>query len=162
LANRSSQTIWLIGSVIIALALSIVPIPQWAAWYRPHWVFLVVSYWLLTRPEYLGLGWAWVIGLVLDILTGVTLGEHALALTVIAYVLLKFNTRLQLSSFGQQMLAIISLSLLYFALLFAEQGFIGELPRKGLFWVSLATTILCWPIVYGLLHRYFRVYRLYD
>jgi rod shape-determining protein MreD len=159
---RGSQVIWLIGSVIIALALSIMPLSQALVWYRPHWVFLVVGYWLLVCPRCLGLGWTWFIGLVLDMLTGVTLGEHAFALTVVAYFLLKFNTRLQFSSFAHQMLTIIGLSLIYFALLFAEQGFIGELQYKTSVVMPLFTTILFWPLVYSVLQRYFRVYRAYD
>ncbi|MGB6977411.1 MAG: rod shape-determining protein MreD [Gammaproteobacteria bacterium] len=159
---RSSQVVLLIGSIIIALALSIVPLPQALVWYRPQWVFLVVCYWLLVCPQILGLGWTWVIGLLLDMLTGVTLGEHAFALMIVAYFLLKFHSQLRFSSFAQQMLTIIGLSLLYFGILFAEQGFIGELQHKSLVLMPFFTTILFWPIVYSILQRYFRVYRLYD
>jgi rod shape-determining protein MreD len=159
---RGIQIIWLVGSVVIALAFSIVPLSPTLMWYRPQLVFLVVSYWLLVCPELLGLGWTWVIGLLLDMLLGTTLGEHALALTVVAYFLLKFSARLQFSSFAQQMLTIIGLSLVYFAVLFAEQGFVGELQRNTLFLMPLFTTILIWPFVYAVLQRYFRVYRLYD
>ena len=62
------------ASVAVGLVLAIVPLPDWLAPFRPDLALLAVLYWILTSPRIAGLGYAWLAGLMLDVLRGMTLG----------------------------------------------------------------------------------------
>ena len=75
----------------IAYLLALVPFPEWAMNYRPEWVPMVLIYWVMALPYRIGIGSAWIVGLVLDILEGSILGLNAMALVIIAYVTLSLD-----------------------------------------------------------------------
>ena len=97
------HSIWVIFlSFFIAYLLAIVPFPEWAMNYRPEWVPMVLIYWTMALPYRVGIGSAWAVGLVLDVLEGATLGVNALALVVVAYVALSLHQRMRMFSALQQ------------------------------------------------------------
>ena len=61
-------------SIIVALVLQIMPMPSIVEQYRPDWVFLVLGYWALALPERVNVGVAFIVGLVLDLLLGTSIG----------------------------------------------------------------------------------------
>ena len=63
-------------SVALGLVLAIVPLPDWLGPLRPDLALLMVIYWILTRPRIAGLGYAWLAGLFLDVLRGLTIGQQ--------------------------------------------------------------------------------------
>ena len=75
-----------IGLTVLALAATVAPLPEWLEPYRPDFVALTVLWFCLLSPRLLGLTYGWCAGLALDGFSGVLLGQHALTLTVIAYV----------------------------------------------------------------------------
>lgn len=148
-------------TVLIAMMLTILPLPDWAIWLRPEWVMLVMIYWCLAIPERFSVGVAWIIGLLLDILQGTLLGQHALALSVVAYFIVKFHPRLRLYPIWHKTLIVFLLSLVYLALLYWVQGLMGILPRSWEAWSPAMTSALLWPwifIVLRDLRRKFNVY----
>ena len=76
---------------VAALMLAIAPMPDWALPFRPDWVTLTLIYWVMILPHTYSVGSAWLIGLVLDVAQGTLLGQHALALSLVAYVTVKFH-----------------------------------------------------------------------
>ena len=50
-------------SVLLALLLGLVPLPDTLQAIRPYWLALVMAYWVLEEPERMGLGTAFVLGL---------------------------------------------------------------------------------------------------
>ena len=80
--------------LIIALMLTMAPLPDWAAAFRPNWVALTLLYWAMTLPHNYSVGTAWIVGLVLDVAQGTLLGQHALALCFIVFVTVKFHLQL--------------------------------------------------------------------
>ena len=65
-------------SLLLALLLGVVPLPDWLQPLRPYWLALVLAYWLLEVPERVGLGVAFGLGLLADLAFGGLLGEQAL------------------------------------------------------------------------------------
>ena len=65
-----------------ALALAVVPLPAVLDAFRPDFLVLVVFYWCIESPRAGGLSLAFFSGLALDVIHGVVLGQHALALTL--------------------------------------------------------------------------------
>lgn len=141
-------------SLIIALVLSLLPIPAWFEDARPEWVALVLIFWVIAMPQRINVGVAWLIGLLLDGFNDTLMGEHALALAVVAFVASKMSRRMRVLSQWQQMLSILLLILLYHIILFWVQGMIGEPEPLNWFWLSAISSAVLWPWVYMLLKDY--------
>jgi len=78
---------WVIGfCLVFSLILAVFPLSMELRWFRPEFIALLVIYWVTTLPEHFGVGFAWCAGILLDIVQGSVIGEHALALVVVAYV----------------------------------------------------------------------------
>ncbi|MGF1644603.1 MAG: rod shape-determining protein MreD [Thiotrichales bacterium] len=133
------------GSLVVALALAVAPLPDWALSYRPLWIPLTVLYWLVTSPQKCNLGTAWVAGLLFDALRGGILGQHALAIVIVGYVTLKLHRQFPLFSVVQQTV-LISLGLaLYLGLAMWIESIGGNTPDLALYWRPLLTSVLLWP-----------------
>ena len=65
--------------------------------YYPHIVVLVLLYWLIYYPQWVGILSAWCVGIMLDVFYNELLGLNAFCLTVLAY--LTFHTRLRIRHF---------------------------------------------------------------
>ena len=55
-------------SVALALLLGLVPLPALLQPLRPYWLALVLTYWVIETPDRAGLGFAFCIGLLADLL----------------------------------------------------------------------------------------------
>ena len=72
-------------SLLVALVLMIIPLPDWAQLYRPNWMALTLIYWSMALPSRVGLWFAFFSGIVLDTSLGTILGQHTLALVVVVF-----------------------------------------------------------------------------
>ena len=93
-------------SLLVALLLGLVPLPGMLQPLRPYWLALVLAYWLLEEPDYVGLGVAFLLGVVADLVFGGLLGEQALRLVVMAFILERFRARLRFFPLSQQALTL--------------------------------------------------------
>ena len=82
-------------SIVIALLLGLLPLPGVLQPLRPYWLALIVAYWVLEAPERVGLGFAFAVGVLADLLYGGLLGEQALRLVIMAFILQRFRLRLR-------------------------------------------------------------------
>jgi len=145
----------IVFSFIIALLLTVIPLPEWARYIRPDWVGLVLIYWCLALPQRVGVTTGWFMGLMVDLLTGSLLGQHALSLTVVAYLALKFHQRLRLVPVWQQALTVLVLLILHQLLALWISRIIGRPGAPMYFWIPSLVGMIIWPLVHGTL-RYFR------
>lgn len=152
---------WLVipVSFLVAIVLTLLPMPDWTIWMRPAWVLMILIYWSMLKPYRVNVGIAWFTGLILDVLNGTLLGEHALALTVVTYLVVRMHTQLRMYPLLQQGLWIFLFVMIYQFILFCIQGFLGELPRSWLYWSSSVTSMLLWPWVFVLMRDYRRRYK---
>ena len=149
------------ASFLIAAILTILPLPEWAVWFRPAWLPLVLIYWLLAIPYRVGFGLAFAVGIVLDGLTGTLLGEHSFALLIIAFIVIKFYRQIRVFPLWQQAFATAILLFIYHLLLIAIAGFAGEPANARFMMLSVTTSMLLWPwlaLVMRDLHRRFRIH----
>jgi rod shape-determining protein MreD len=145
---------------LVALILTLLPMPDWTVWLRPSWVLLVLIYWLTVMPYRVNVGTAWFMGLCLDVLNGTLLGEHALAMTVVGFFAVRIHSRFRMFPLIQQGLFVFVFVLLYQFILYCIQGFLGDLPKTWLYWLSPLTSMVLWPWVFVIMHdcrRRFRV-----
>lgn len=144
------------GTFLLAIILTLLPMPGWAIWFRPAWILMVIIYWTMMLPYRVNVGTAWFMGILMDVLTGTLIGEHALALTIVTYLVLRMHTQLRMYPLLQQSLWVFVYVVVYQFILFCTQGFIGELPRTWLYWSSSFTSMLLWPWMYSIIRDYHR------
>jgi len=144
---------------ILALVLTIVPLPELGRYLRPDWAGLVLIYWCLAVPDRVGVGTGWVLGLAVDLLTGTLLGQHALALALVAYVTLKFHQRVRLFPVWQQALTVMVLLMLHQLLALWISRMIGRPGVPWFFWAPSLLGMLLWPPLYVMLRALRRGFR---
>lgn len=144
-----SGLLW--GSFAIALLLGLLPMPATMAAFRPYWLALALCFWLLEAPERVGLGFAFVLGLAGDLVFGTLLGEQAMRLTILAFLVLRFRARLRFFTLAQQAIAIFALLLNDRCVVLMVRGLSGEGIPPWTFWLSPITGMLLWPWLFLLL-----------
>ena len=139
-------------TLLIGMILTLLPLPLWAAWLRPHWVLAITIFWLLTASHRVGIGVAWFIGFFMDILTGTLLGEQALIFTITAYIVLKFQHWLAHMPVLQQTASLFLLMLLNLIIDRSLIVLLNHTPVDWYFWMTAITTAVIWPWLSGLLY----------
>jgi len=140
-------------SSLVALALGVLPLPQALQAFRPDFLLLVVLYWSIELPRAGGLTLAFMAGLALDVIQGVVLGQHALALTLIAAWATHLRLRLRVFSILSQSLTIFALLTAYQFVLFWVDGATGNPVTNFGRWLAPLIGALLWPLTIGILRR---------
>ncbi len=155
------QNGWAImASFTAALGLAIMPLPDWAEPARPEWVTMVLIYWCMALPDRIGVGIGWFMGLLLDVAKGALLGQHALALTLVAILTIHLHQRLRFYPVWQQSLMVLVLIALTQLVVVWIKGVIGQPPGSWTYWLPSLTSPLLWPWVFLILRdlrRHFQV-----
>ena len=135
-------------SLLAALLLGLVPLPDMLAPLRPYWLALVVAFWVLETPERAGLGFAFVVGIVADLAFGSLLGEQALRLVVMAFIIQRFRARMRFFPVSQQALAIGALLVNDRVIAMALHLVLGVQPLPWSYWIAPLLGMLLWGPVY--------------
>lgn len=134
----------LIGlSFLVGFLLTILPLPDWIVWWRPQWTLLILISWCLLLPNNIGIIFTIIVGLIMDLLTGTLLGQHALIYLIAAYFVLKFHLQFRHFPLWQQSLLVA---------LFSLFSVIVTAPDTWKCGLTLLTTPLLWPWVYTFLN----------
>ena len=160
--NREHHAGWIIAlSFAVAFMLTAVPLPEWAANWRPAWVALVLIYWCMALPERIGIGTAWFLGLLLDVQQGTLLGQHALGLATIAWLTVKYHQRVRVFPLAQQALVVCGYVLILQFLNLWVRGIMGVPPQHWSFWMPAFTGMLLWPWLFVILRDLRRKYHVF-
>ena len=146
-------------TVAIAMVLTLVPLPPMVRSLWPYWVALVLVYWCLETQDLVSLGLAFVIGLMLDLLTGSLLGLHALSLVVLVYLVTRFRARIRFFPPWQQALSVLALLLNDRIILLWITSLRGEPLPSFEYWAAPIIGTAIWPWLFLLLDRYRGVMR---
>lgn len=145
-------------SFLLAIVLTALPIPSWAMVWRPAWVALVLIYWCMAVPGRCGVATGWMVGLILDALLGTLMGQHALALSVVAFLTLRVHRQVRVMPVWQQTASVFVLILLYRVIVLWVNGIQGLPVRDAAYWAPALSSMLLWPWVYVLLRDIRRKY----
>jgi rod shape-determining protein MreD len=150
--NREPR-LWMIFSGLIALFLSVLPLPGWLDVVRPAFLVLAVLYFSITAPRAGGLALGFLAGVALDVFQGAVLGQHALALTLVTYITVREHQKIRSKPAFQQSLIVFFALIAYEFVVFAIDGWTGHPITNPLRWVHTLTGALIWPIAIALLER---------
>lgn len=150
-ASRHKQTLVIGATFLIALILTIIPLPGVIIWFRPAWVMLTLLFWLLVIPHRVGILLGWSMGFLVDLLTGGALGVNALLFTLVTFFLLKFHLVVRGLSAVQKFFFVAVLQtiilLVQYLVLRGHSGF----ASNWLYWMPVISTACCWVLVRTLL-----------
>jgi rod shape-determining protein MreD len=143
---------WFIGTLVVSMLLMLIPLPHVLDPFKPYWPALVLLYWAMeSGDQRVTLGLAFILGVCADMLNGVLLGEQALRLCVLAFIALRFRSRLRFFPMWQQTLAVLALLVNDRFLLLVVRAFAGESTPPALWWASPFVSAALWPFLFLLL-----------
>lgn len=99
----------IVVSFLIALLLNFLPWRELTL--VPDFVALVLTFWCVRQPRMVGLGIAWMLGLLMDTGNGTLLGQHALTYSLIAFFAITLSRRILWFPWLQQALHVAALLL---------------------------------------------------
>lgn len=141
------QRLPVVLSIIVALMLMLMPMPDWAVAFRPDWLLLTLIYWAMMLPRTWSVGSAWIVGLVLDVSQGTILGQHALALCFIVFITVRFHLLMRVFPVSQLTATVFALIALYQFILFWINGVAGISVPAVSYWGPVISGTIIWPFV---------------
>jgi rod shape-determining protein MreD len=138
-------------SLVVALILMILPLPDWVQMYRPNWMALMLIYWSMALPHRVGLWVAFFSGIVLDTSLGTLLGQHTLALVIIIYFNLNFYQRIRVLALPQQAIYVFALLLINQVVIAWVEGIMGRSTPLLAYFGAPLIGMLIWPWVFVIL-----------
>ena len=145
--DRGTMRLPIITCIIVALMLTIAPMPDWARSFRPDWVALTLIYWAMILPRTYSVGTAWIVGIVLDVAQGTLLGQHAIALCFIIYITVKFHLQFRVFPVSQMSATVFAMLAFYQFILFWINGVAGVTTSATTYWAPVLTGALIWPLL---------------
>ena len=135
--------IW--GSLLVALLINMLPLGR-VAW-MPDLLMLLLVFWSVHQPLRVGMGAAFVFGVIMDVQQTALLGQHALAYTALSFFAITMHRRLLWFSVPSQALQVLPIFVAAHAI---ELGIRmlggGVFPGWQILLAPLIEAVL-WPIV---------------
>jgi len=126
---------WFIAlSLLVAMLLNMLPTAWWPG--VPDWLALVICFWSVREFRRVGMGWAFLLGVAMDVADASLMGQHALAYVLLAYGASSLSRRLLWFPLLQQALQMLA-------------G--GDFPGALFFVWPLVAAVLWLPLTYMLL-----------
>jgi rod shape-determining protein MreD len=134
-------------TLLFGLMANLVPLAGIADVLAPDFLALVLLYWCIQEPRFVGVGLAWCLGLLMDVGDATLFGQHALAYAVLAYAAEYFRRRVLRFPLWQQA-AQVAVLLLLCAGLVAVVRIVGGAPLpRWTYAVGSLSGALLWPAV---------------
>jgi len=156
MARRSS---WLgfwwavVFSAMVALALMIVPLPQWLFYFWPDWIALVIVYWALYTPNRVGPLIGFIMGTLLEVLFVREFGVEGLGLASLALIVNRTNKQLVVISIWQQTIVVGLFVALFKIITGWLYGLVSDFTITVEYWYSILGAMLAWPFISILLNE---------
>ena len=155
--DSENATVLLIAAIILsfvaASSLNVYPLNPSMATLRPMVMIMVLIFWLLFQPRYVGIFTAFTIGIIADLLMDTHLGQQAFSAVVVALVskITSIYVR-QLNTLSAWLIASLGLIVFQISLwvlqMFIQNVFIAQSA------LSLLMSIISWPLVLLVLRKF--------
>jgi rod shape-determining protein MreD len=133
-------------SLTIAIAFLLNVMPWGSARWVPDFLALVLFFWNVRQPRKVGMGVAFLFGLVMDVHQASLLGEHALGYSLLSYGAFALQRRLPSFDVGGQLLHVLPLFVAaQLATVLVRMALGGAFSGWSMF-VAPVISALLWPV----------------
>jgi rod shape-determining protein MreD len=139
--------------VSLALAFFFNLLPWSTFWLvlRPDFFALTLLYWCIRQPRWVGIGIAWVCGLLMDVVEANLFGQHALAYSILAFAAGYFYRRVLRFPLWPQAVHVLGLLLIVQAVVIILRLMSGGVSPHPSIVVASFSGALMWPVLSTLL-----------
>jgi len=142
-------------SLFAALLLNLLPTAYWPG--IPDWVALVLCFWSVRESRRVGMGWAFILGLLMDVADGAVLGQHCFAYVLLAFLSTSLSRRLLWFPLAEQALQVLPLLLLTQVIQLLVRLLVGaDFPGWSYFIGPFVAALLWVPATFVLLLPQYR------
>jgi rod shape-determining protein MreD len=140
-------------TVLLALILQALPLPNWLEVIRPSFIGIVIVYWGIYAPHAGGIFAPWLAGLAFDVFKGDVLGQNALAMALVAYISMSLHQRLRNQTLVQQSLFVFAVLTLNEFVVWGIEGWTGHAVSTPWRWIQPMIGAMLWPFISLLISR---------
>ncbi|MGP4952323.1 rod shape-determining protein MreD [Psychrobacter sp. T6-1] len=145
----------IVSSFVVASSLVVYPLNSSMATLRPMVMIMVLIFWLLFQPRYVGVFTAFLIGIIADLLMDTRLGQQAFAAVVVAFFTKTSSIYIkELRTSSAWLLASAALIIFQLNLWLLQMFTQGVFVAQSAF--SLLMSIVSWPLVLLILRKFVR------
>lgn len=134
-------------ALMLALVLTILPLPEFLVGLRPPWVLILTLYIQCFLPARFNLFFLVIIGILLDVLQSTVIGEHVFALTLVTWLVSTKARRFTFFSMGQQIALVGFFCLFYQLIILMIDAFLGFHTNPLMALGSALISMLLWTWV---------------
>ncbi|MDD0811245.1 rod shape-determining protein MreD [Curvibacter sp. RS43] len=135
--------IW--GSLLVALMVNMLPLGRMPG--MPDVLLVLMMFWSVHQPARVGIGAAFVFGLIMDVHQSALLGQHALAYCGMSFLFLMMQRRLLWFSVASQTLQVLPLFLAAHVLEVLLRVALGGIFPGFWFLLAAGLEVALWPLV---------------
>lgn len=144
-----ANPLFIAASIALAFLLNLLPWGHWVG--VPDFVALVLVFWSIHQPRKVGIGIAFMMGLLMDVHDATLLGENALSYTLLSYFSIMIHRRVLWFKMGTQAAHVLPLLLFMQAVQLVIRMLVsGRFPGWMYFLESLVAAA-SWPVVSAIL-----------
>jgi len=140
-----------ITSLFIGLIINILPAAEFLVPIKPPILLLILIYWALAFPNYINLTYAFITGLLMDILLIVPLGYYSLCFIITIYLTLIYYPQIRLQSNLNKMLSLLVILIPYFLVSTVINGALEMNYEIIDVCISILLAVIIWPGIFGVL-----------
>jgi rod shape-determining protein MreD len=144
-----ANPLFITSSLVLAFLLNLLPWGHWVG--VPDFVALVLVFWSIHQPRKVGIGIAFMMGLLMDVHDASLLGENALSYTLLSYFSIMIHRRVLWFKIPTQAAHVLPLLLFMQTVQLVVRMLVsGKFPGWSYFLESIVAAAL-WPVVSAIL-----------
>jgi rod shape-determining protein MreD len=149
--NRSQRILRPVKPGFVALTILAALVLNMLPWRSitgiPDWVALVLVFWCVHEPRRVGIGLAWLLGIVMDSANGALFGQHALAYSALAFASIALSRRMLWFALWPQSLHVLVLLSATQLLMLVVRLATGAAFPGVLYFAGSVIAAALWPLV---------------
>ena len=151
--TNSNHFFLLVKISIIAFITGAISLPSFLVLASPFWLLPFFSYWVIYSNGKNIFASAFILGILLDIIEGGTLGQNAVALVLSSAFILNVKKSFFVSNLTTQQVYIFLGSIIYLIIFLLVQQLTQGLNFEWLILLSPFTSAILWPLIRYLLAK---------
>ncbi len=144
----------IIFSIVLFSVLTVYPLSYALSGWRPHFMFMIMLFWVMCQPTWCGVWFAFSLGLFTDLLLDMPLGLNALCFVLVAFISRYLTRERRIMTFTNLWTINVIAITVYLIVIYLLQIVGGVEFIFARHWQPLISTIFIWPIMYYFLRRW--------